>query len=177
MKHNSWKWCLMAVFLWVATCNQARVAFAAEENGGGPGDRLQRLERRLNELAERQEQMMRQLGSPEARQARALRQQNFMPQGPQAAAAMRPNVREPQRLLPAPGRPGPEMAPGHKAIKDLVGLLMLCGIICNIQLAIWIYTDIRKRGEGSGLFIALALVAGIPTAIIYSIVRIGDKKA
>jgi len=42
--------------------------------------------------------------------------------------------------------------------------------------AIWIFTDIRKRGEGHGIFVALALLAGIPTAIIYALVRIGDKK-
>ena len=53
----------------------------------------------------------------------------------------------------------------------------LIGILCNILLAIWIFTDIRKRGEGSGIFVAMALVAGIPAAIIYSLVRIGDKKA
>ena len=46
-----------------------------------------------------------------------------------------------------------------------------------ILLAIWICTDIRKRGEGSGIFIALALLAGVPAAIIYTLVRIGDKKA
>jgi hypothetical protein len=54
-------------------------------------------------------------------------------------------------------------------------LIFLGGIICNILMAIWIYTDSRKRGEGSGIFVALALVAGIPAAIIYSLVRIGDK--
>jgi len=53
--------------------------------------------------------------------------------------------------------------------------MVLACIVCNILLAIWIYTDIRKRGEGSGIFIALALVAGIPAAIIYSLVRLGDK--
>jgi hypothetical protein len=42
--------------------------------------------------------------------------------------------------------------------------------------AIWIYTDIRKRGEGPGIFIALALIAGVPAALIYAVVRIGDKK-
>jgi hypothetical protein len=61
-------------------------------------------------------------------------------------------------------------------IGHLIGLLLLIGSVCNILLAVWIFTDIRKRGEGSGLFIALALLAGIPTAIIYSLVRIGDKK-
>jgi inner membrane protein involved in colicin E2 resistance len=60
---------------------------------------------------------------------------------------------------------------------DLARLLFLGCIVCNVLLAIWIFTDIRKRGEGSGIFIALALVAGIPAAIIYSLVRIGDKAA
>ncbi len=73
------------------------------------------------------------------------------------------------------------MAPmSAKARHDLHGLLCLIflgAIIFNILLAIWIFTDIRKRGEGSGIFIALALVAGIPAAIIYTLVRIGDKKA
>jgi len=54
-------------------------------------------------------------------------------------------------------------------------VLILVAIVCNILLAVWIYTDIRKRGEGSGIFVAVALVAGIPAAIIYSLVRVGDK--
>ena len=55
-------------------------------------------------------------------------------------------------------------------------IIVILGMICNILLAIWIFTDIRKRGEGSGIFIVLALVAGIPSAIIYSLTRIGDRK-
>jgi len=57
-----------------------------------------------------------------------------------------------------------------------VKLCFFVGFIFNILIAIWIFTDIRKRGEGSGIFIVLALLAGIPTAIIYAIVRIGDRK-
>ena len=68
-----------------------------------------------------------------------------------------------------PARPG-------GGLRDMLGVIFLAGIFCNILLAIWIFSDIRKRGEGSGLFIALALVAGIPTAIIYSLVRLGDKR-
>ncbi len=68
------------------------------------------------------------------------------------------------------------MAKPAKKIADLVKLCFLVAFIFNILLAIWIFTDIRKRGEGSGIFIALALLAGIPAAIIYSLVRIGDKK-
>lgn len=74
----------------------------------------------------------------------------------------------------SPGGPAPKAA---KGLQDLIRLLCLIGFICNILLAVWIFTDIRKRGEGSGIFIALALVAGIPAALIYSLTRIGDKKA
>ena len=55
-------------------------------------------------------------------------------------------------------------------------IIVILGMICNILLAIWIFTDIRKRGEGSGIFIVMALVAGIPAALIYSLTRIGDRR-
>jgi len=75
------------------------------------------------------------------------------------------------------GPPGnPHMQEVHHEIAGFLKLMMLVGIICNILLAVWIYGDIRKRGEGSGIFVALALVAGIPAAIIYSLVRLGDRK-
>ena len=54
--------------------------------------------------------------------------------------------------------------------------MFLVALVFNILAAIWIYTDIRKRGEGPAIFIALALIAGVPAAIIYALVRIGDKK-
>ncbi len=59
----------------------------------------------------------------------------------------------------------------------MMRLIALGFIVCNTLLAIWIFTDSRKRGEGSGIFIALALVAGVPAAIIYSLVPIRDKVA
>ena len=90
-----------------------------------------------------------------------------------------PGVGQP---TPPPGAPVPTGTPPAagkplKQIADMLGLFFLVACIFNILLAIWIYTDIRKRGEGSGIFIALALLAGIPAAIIYALVRIGDKKA
>jgi len=45
------------------------------------------------------------------------------------------------------------------------------------MLAVWVYTDIRKRGEGHGIFIVLALLGGIPATVLYALVRIGDKKS
>lgn len=75
----------------------------------------------------------------------------------------------------APGAYGhPPMHRGCACIlRALLGLL----VIIHIMLAVWVYTDIRKRGEGHGLFIILALLAGIPGTILYALVRIGDKKS
>ena len=84
----------------------------------------------------------------------------------------------PPALAGAPGRvgPHPEVAKSRNDLAGLVGLLFLVACAFNILVAVWIHADIRKRGEGSGIFIALALMAGIPAAIIYSLVRIGDKR-
>ena len=57
-----------------------------------------------------------------------------------------------------------------------MGLIFLGALLFNILAAIWIYTDIRKRGEGPAIFIAMALIAGVPAALIYAVVRIGDRK-
>jgi ABC-type maltose transport system permease subunit len=65
----------------------------------------------------------------------------------------------------------------HRDIARIVKACALVAFVFNILVAVWIYTDIRKRGEGSGIFIALALLAGVPAAIIYLLVRIVDKKA
>ena len=48
--------------------------------------------------------------------------------------------------------------------------------VIHILLAFWVFTDIRKRGEGHGVFIVIALLAGVPGTILYALVRIGDRK-
>lgn len=133
------------------------------------GGRLERLEQRLDQMAERQEQWMRQTTGQRERMG--------------AVAQPGPgNVNQPPPPLPGMRRPRPpEMAPPmamhRKADGGIGGLLVIAYLICNVLMAIWIFTDIRKRGEGPAIFIALALIAGIPAALIYSVVRIGDKKA
>lgn len=157
---------------------------AAEPERNGPADWLERLEQRVNEMAQRQEQLMQQLamqregqapmagpGREDFRPPRALPDRTGMgqPMPPAGAPALAD--------FPAPAGP-PAAVPEHRM--DLAGLVKLCLLVAfvfNILLAVWIFTDIRRRGEGSSIFIVLALLAGIPAAIIYSLVRIGDKRA
>jgi hypothetical protein len=47
---------------------------------------------------------------------------------------------------------------------------------CHILLAVWVFLDIRKRGEGHGIFIALTLLAGFCGAFLYALVRLADIK-
>ncbi len=49
-------------------------------------------------------------------------------------------------------------------------------VLVHILVAIWVFTDIRKRGEGHGIFIVLALLTGICGGILYALVRLGDRK-
>ena len=175
MNGLSWKFCLAAIMVFSSLFAQRTPVLAAEEGPGPGADRPMRLERRINELAERQEQMMNQVRELAERQEQMMRrfqggqerqgpnpspgQERMRSQGPQAGQA-------PDGMPPRPVR----------AIHDAIGLILFCWIVINLLLAVWIFTDIRKRGEGSGIFIALAVLAGIPAAIIYSLVRLGDRR-
>lgn len=165
MKNPMWRLSLAGVLAALALLGGPTPAFAQERNPGA--DRLERLERRVNEMAERQEQIMQRLGAQ-------LDHQNPMGQ-PGNPGNQNMNHPMPPPCSPMDGHQVPANR-AAKGLHDLIGLLFLIGVICNILLAIWIFTDIRRRGEGSGIFIAIALVAGIPAAIIYALVRIGDKK-
>ena len=184
MNRSFWQLGLAAVCATLTLFVSATPARAADERRGEPMDRIERLERRLNELAQHQEQFMRRFGEQKERQApiaaqRLQRSRAMNPPRDRAAlgAPMPPAGAPALAGVPAPGAPRPEAGKHLKEISDLVKFCFLIAFIFNILLAIWIFTDIRKRGEGSGVFIALALLAGIPAAIIYAIVRIGDKKA
>ena len=82
-----------------------------------------------------------------------------------------PQLQHPQMMPPAPQGPvhGKDGGPG--LLKALLPLI----VVINILLAVWVFTDIRKRGEGHGIFIVLALIAGLPGAILYALVRLGDR--
>jgi hypothetical protein len=162
MKRWMWRCCWMATLVGVLAAGGAVRVFAQERDV--PGERLERLERRVNELAQRQEQFMRRLEAQGERRG-------------QLPGLRRENLRQPLRPPDAPAPPPPHAAKLVKGLSDTLGLFFVVAILCNILLTIWIYTDIRKRNEGSGLFVALALVAGVPAALIYALTRIADKKA
>lgn len=146
------------------------------------------------QMAERHEQLVRRLKDElDHRGPQPQSSPNMpMPMPPQGQSGPGPDsIRGP---MPPQGQPGPmpgnvgnpmppQKQPGAaptRAAQEIAGILrgiVFVGFICNILLAIWIYTDIRKRGEGSGIFVAMALVAGIPAAIIYALTRIADKNA
>jgi hypothetical protein len=72
--------------------------------------------------------------------------------------------------------PGTDMKAEIRCVFGLLKGALVLWAVCNVLLAAWVYTDIRKLGQGHGIFIALVLLAGFPAAILYAVVRIGDKK-
>jgi len=80
---------------------------------------------------------------------------------------------QPQGMA-APAARGCPMCP---ACRHLLRCVLSILAVIHVMLAVWVYTDIKKRGEGHGIFIVLALLGGIPATILYALVRIGDKKA
>ncbi len=56
----------------------------------------------------------------------------------------------------------------------LAVLLILCAVV-RVLVAVWIYQDIRQRNTGSGLWIVLGLLGGLLAALVYAVVRLGDK--
>jgi hypothetical protein len=173
MKNWPGRLCLVSAFALLVLVNRPMITRGAEEQAGSTADRLERVERRVNELAQRQEQFMQHFSAAQQQQ-----QQRPMP-GPGGEGMGRPMAGPGQEGM-APRMPGggPPAGDGrilHK-VGDMLRLMFVVGVICNILLAVWIFGDIRKRGDGSGLFVVLALFAGIPAAIIYSLVRLGDRK-
>ena len=56
------------------------------------------------------------------------------------------------------------------------GVFFLMCMVVNILLAVWVYGDIRKRGNGSGIWIVIVLLTGLFGMVPYAIVRLGDMR-
>ena len=64
----------------------------------------------------------------------------------------------------------------HHPRKDKFAPLVLLCLVVHILVAIWVYQDIRNRGTGSGIWIVIALLAGLLGALVYAVVRLADVK-
>jgi hypothetical protein len=67
------------------------------------------------------------------------------------------------------------MRGGHKHRPCKKHPFLLLVIIVHILVAVWVYQDIRKRNAGSGIWIVIALLAGLVGVLVYAVVRIGDN--
>lgn len=63
----------------------------------------------------------------------------------------------------------------HKHGRGKPHPFLLLVIIVHILVAIWVYQDIRKRNAGSGIWIVIALLAGLLGVLVYAVVRLGDE--
>ncbi len=70
-----------------------------------------------------------------------------------------------------PGWDGPRCRMMHRA-----GFLLLC-LVVHLLLATWVVGDLRRRNAGSGLWIPVTLLTGLFGALVYAVVRLGDKPA
>ena len=63
----------------------------------------------------------------------------------------------------------------HPRKNKCMPLILLC-LVVHILVAVWVFQDIRKRGTGSGIWIVIALLAGLLGVLVYAVVRLGDVK-
>lgn len=52
-------------------------------------------------------------------------------------------------------------------------ILVLLAIV-HILLAVWVFQDIRKKSDSSGIWIVIALLTGLLGVLVYAVVRLGD---
>lgn len=69
-----------------------------------------------------------------------------------------------------------ERAQAQEGDKDELLPLLLLVLVVHILMAVWVYTDIRQRNCGSGIWIVIALLAGLLGTLVYAVVRIGDNR-
>jgi hypothetical protein len=60
---------------------------------------------------------------------------------------------------------------------DGLGAVFLLCLVVNILMAIWVYSDNRRRDAGYGIWIVITLLAGFFGALVYAVIRLGDMHA
>ena len=142
---------LLVMFIWTSLyfCFPA-VAMAAEGDSPKPPQKqMQRIQRAQKELEEQRHQL-----EMERQELEHQREQMRRPdQRPQRKHMRMMGKRRPIRLL----------------------FMVMC-LVVHILVAVWVFQDIRTRGMGSGIWIVIALIAGLLGALVYAVVRLGDVK-
>ena len=62
----------------------------------------------------------------------------------------------------------------HHGGKGKCGGVMAIIFIVHILTAIWVYQDIKKRSNISGIWIVIALLTGLLGTLVYAVVRLGE---
>ena len=57
---------------------------------------------------------------------------------------------------------------------EIMPILFMIIVVVNILCAIWVYQDIQKKSHESGIWIVIALLAGLIGTLVYAVIRIGD---
>ena len=69
-----------------------------------------------------------------------------------------------------------ERARAGQKDKDEVHPLLLLLLVVHILLAVWVHMDIRQLNRGSGIWVVIALLAGLFGTLVYAVVRLGDGR-
>jgi hypothetical protein len=117
----------------------------------------ERIGNALRQQAERLERLEQQQARPMEMKGRPLRTPDARP----FMGKARPMPKDVRHVYPR-----------HRF---LCGMMLVCAVV-HILAAIWVFQDIRARGAGSGLWIVIALLAGLLGVLVYAVIRLGDAK-
>ena len=138
----------LALLMMVLICSSAVIAAAEGDQPRSPQEQMQKIRRAQNELEQQRNELNREQEELEH----------------QREQMQRHGQRPPRKHM---------QKGGHKPI---CGLLMVMCVVVHILVAVWVFQDIRTRGAGSGIWIVIALIAGLLGALVYAVVRLGDIK-
>jgi uncharacterized membrane protein (DUF106 family) len=130
-------------------------AVAVAEEGDKPQPPRPKIEQQMQRIRNAQNELQEQRQQLDRERQELERQRDRM---------------QPQRQWPARKK---MYKGGHK---PMCGLLMVMCLAVHILVAVWVFQDIRTRGTGSGIWIVIALLAGLLGALVYAVVRLGDVK-
>jgi uncharacterized membrane protein YcjF (UPF0283 family) len=146
---------LLILFIWTSFYFYfPAVAIAEEGDQSNPPQQriqqqMQRIHRAQNELDEQRHQLEMERQELEHQRDQMQRQRQW-------------SARKPMRMMRWP--------------KPICLAMMVMCLAVNILVAVWVFQDIRTRGTGSGIWIVIALLAGLLGVLVYAVVRLGDIK-